>query len=488
MKQKTFYITTAIDFVNAKPHLGHAYEKVCADAIARWKRLDGFDVFFITGTDENAQKNAQAAKVAGLPVKEFVDKNAGFFLELCRILGISFDDFIRTTEQRHVKISQNIFKKLFENGDIYKGTYEGMYCVGCESYVTEKDLVDGKCPEHRKTPDYIKEESYFFRLSKYRGFVLDMIKNKNLIFPESRKNEMLQRLENEELKDLCVSRLGLEWGIPVPFDSKHTIYVWIDALVNYISAIGYPNRQKFKKYWPADIHVIGKGINWFHTVIWPAILKSAGIEPPKLVPVHGYITVDGQKISKSLGNSVDPIELVGKYSPDALRYYLLKNIPYADDCDFSEKRLKEAINGELVSDLGNLVYRVLTLAEKNRGLKFEGKPELDKKLKFSQIRKYMGIFEFHHALDEIFSFIRECNRYVNENEPWKLEGEKLGHVLYNLLESLRIISILIFPFMPETAEKLAGQLGTKITDFKDLKFKKLSGKPKKGEMLFRKVE
>lgn len=484
MKQKTFYITTAIDFVNAKPHLGHAYEKIYADAIARWKRLDGFDVFFLTGTDENAQKNAQAAKAAGLPVKEFVDRNAKFFLKLCKSLNISFDDFIRTTEPRHIKVSQLIFKKLFENGDIYKGTYEGLYCIGCESYITEKDLVDGKCPEHKKKPEYIKEESYFFRLSKYKDFVLDLIKNKKLIFPKSRENEILQRLENEELKDLCVSRKGLKWGISVPFDKNYTIYVWIDALVNYISALGYPNGKKFKKYWPADMHIIGKGINWFHTVIWPAILKSAGIEPPKLVPVHGYITADGQKLSKSLGNTMDPMELAGKYGSDALRYYLLKNIPFTDDGNFSEKRLIETINGELVSDLGNLVYRVLTLAEKYKG-KIEGKAELEPD--FEKIWKRMERLELHHALEEIFSFIRKCNRYINEKEPWKLEGEKLGNVLYNLLESLRIISILIEPFLPETAEKLAKQLGTKITGFNELKFGKFAGKPRKGEMLFRKV-
>lgn len=482
-----FYITTAIDYVNAKPHVGHAYEKICADIIARWKRLQGFDVFFLTGTDENAQKNEQAARKVGIPVKKFVEQNAKTFIEMCKALNISYDDFIRTTEPRHTKVSQLIFQKLFDRGDIYKGKYEGLYCYGCEEFKTEKDLVDGRCPEHKEKPKLISEESYFFKLSKYIDYILDLIENKNIIFPKKRKNEILQRLRKEELKDLCVSRAGLEWGIPVPFDKKHKIYVWIDALVNYISALGYPDSAKFRNYWPADVHVIGKGINWFHTVIWPAILKSAGIDPPKLVAVHGYITINKKKISKSMGNVIDPVELAKKYPADAIRYHLAKIVPYTDDGDFSEKTLKEIINGELISDLGNLVYRALTLVEKSKPMKIEGKPELDKELNFGKIQKHIDKFELHHALEEIFSFIRKCNKYINEKEPWKLEGKELSHVLYNLLESLRVISILIHPFMPETAKKLASQLGTEITGFKDLKFRKFNGKPKKGEMLFRRI-
>ncbi|MBL7206177.1 MAG: methionine--tRNA ligase [Candidatus Aenigmarchaeota archaeon] len=484
---KKFYITTAIDYVNAKPHLGHAYEKICADIIARWKRLEGFDVFFLTGTDENAQKNKQAAEKAGIPVRKFVDQNANFFIEMCKVLNISYDEFIRTTEERHIKVSQQIFQKIFDKGDIYKGKYEGLYCTGCEAFKTEKDLVNGRCPEHKEKPKFISEESYFFKLSKYKAYILDLIKNKGLIFPKSKENEILQRLNEEELKDLCVSRNSLEWGINVPFDKTHTIYVWMDALVNYISAIGYTNDPKFKKYWPADMHIIGKGINWFHTVIWPAILKSADIEPPKLVPIHGYITINGKKISKSLGNVIDPVELVKKYPADTIRYYLAKVVPYIDDGDFSEKSLKERINGELVSDLGNLVNRVLTLSDKFSG-KIEGTPELDKKLDFQKIQKKMDKLELHHALEEIWQFVRECNKYVNEKEPWKLEGKELSHVLYNLLEALRVTSILIHPFIPTTSEKINQQLGTKLGTFKDLKFKEFKGKPKKGELLFEKVQ
>ncbi len=482
---KKFYITTAIDYVNAKPHLGHAYEKICADVIARWHRLRGEEVFFLTGTDENAQKNEQAAKKAKSDIKSFVDKNAEKFKELCSVLNLSNDYFIRTTEKRHFRVAQEIFQKVYEKGDIYKGYYEGYYCTGCEAFLTEKDLVDGKCPEHGTRPDWIKEESYFFKMSKYREQIEKLLSKKGFILPDNRRVEMLNRVREEGLKDLSVSRINLDWGIPVPFDKKHRIYVWFDALINYISALDYPDGEKYKKFWPADVHIIGKGINWFHTVIWPSMLMSAGIKLPDKVFVHGYVNIKGQKMSKSTGTIVDPIELVKKYGSDAVRYFLIRDIPFGGDGDFSEEALKARINGELLSDLGNLVSRVLTLASKCKS--FNGKPELDKKLNFDKIDKLMLNYELHIALNEIWNFIRSVNKYINEKEPWKLKGKELENIVYNLLESLRVIAILIEPFIPETSEKINKQLGIKKGNFKELKFRKINYRPKKGEHLFKKV-
>ncbi len=482
-----FYITTAIDYVNASPHLGHAYEKIVTDVIARWQRLLGKDVFFLTGTDENAQKNEQAAREAGIPVKKFVAQNSTKFEELCRKLNLSHNDFIRTTQERHVKVSREIFKKLLDKGYIYKGTYEGYYCVGCEAFITEKYLVDGKCPEHEKKPEWLKEESYFFRMSKYTDFIRGLLEKKDFVLPDYRRIEILNRIKSEGLKDLSVSRTKLKWGIPTPNDPNHTIYVWIDALTNYISALGYPDGARFKKYWPADIHMIGKGINWFHSVIWPCILKAAGIEMPKTILVHGYINLGGEKMSKSGGTVIDPFEIIDKYGADTLRYFLIKDIPFGEDGDFSEKALVERINGELVSDLGNLVSRVLTLTERYKG-GIKGKPELDKKLNLEKIEKYIEGYKLHHAIDEIFEFIRAANKYINQHEPWKLEGKELGNVLYNLLESLRVIAIFVSPFMPETAEEINRQIGAKPGFLKDCKFKSWKGKIKKGRHLFEKVK
>jgi len=482
-----FYITTAIDYVNASPHLGHAYEKIVTDVIARWQRLLGNDVFFLTGTDENAQKNEQAAREAGIQVKKFVDQNSTKFENLCKKLNLSYNDFIRTTQERHVKVSQMIFQKLLEKGDIYKGFYEGYYCTGCEAFITEKDLVDGKCPEHGKKPEWLKEESYFFRMSKYTGFILDLLKRKDFVLPDYRRIEMLNRVKSEGLKDLSVSRTKLKWGIPTPNDPKHTIYVWLDALINYISALGYPDGERFKKYWPADIHMIGKGINWFHSVIWPCILKAAGIEIPKTVLVHGYINLGGEKMSKSKGRVIDPFEIIDKYGVDPLRYFIIKEIPFGEDGDFSEKALVERINGELVSDLGNLVYRVLTIAEK-ADVKIEGKPELETKLNLESIKNHMEKYELHLALQDVMEFVREINRYINQKEPWKQNSKELGNTLYNLLESIRILGILLEPFMPETAEEINRQLGTKHGSINDCKFKPWEGKIKKGRYLFEKVE
>ncbi len=485
LEMKTFYITTAIDYVNSKPHLGHAYEKITADVIARWHRLLWEQVFFLTGTDENAQKNLQAAKQAGRDVRKFVDEMAENFKRLCMVLNISHDDFIRTTEQRHVKVAQLIFRKMLEKGDIYKGEYEGLYCYGCEAFYMEKDLKEGRCPIHEKRLEKIKEESYFFRLSKYQKPLLEHFeKHPDFVLPKGKQEEMVNRLR--ELKDLSVSRFKAGWGIPVPWNPEHFVYVWFDALINYISALGYPDGKQFKDFWPADYHIIGTDISFFHSVIWPAMLMSIGVNPPKHVFVHGFINIGGKKMSKSRGVVVDPFELVQRYGADQLRYFLYRDIPYGEDGDFSEESLKERINGELVSDLGNLANRVLTLAEKHEG-GFEGKAELIKKLNFRKINRHMERLELHHALEGIMSFVRECNKYINEKQPWRVGGGELSAVLYNLLESLRIISILIYPFMPSTAEKLAAQLGTKITNFADLQFKRFEGKPKKGELLFRKI-
>lgn len=481
-----FYITTAIDYVNARPHLGHAYEKILADVLARWHRLLGEDVFFLTGTDENAQKNEQAAREAGEPVKEFVDRNAKFFSELWGLLKISNDDFIRTTEERHIRFSREVFRRLHRKGDIYKGMYEGLYCIGCEEFKTGKELVDGNCPEHGEPPKPMKEENYFFRMGKYTKQIEELLEKPGFVFPESRRKEMHNRVRSEGLKDIVVSRINLKWGIDTPIDSKHKIWVWVDALSNYISALDYPDGKRFGKYWPADIHMIGKGINWFHSVIWPSILMSAGIKVPEKIVVHGYVTVNGKKLSKSLGNAIDPVELVKKYPADTIRYQLIRDIPFGEDGDFTEDALKARINGELVSDLGNLVSRVLALSGKFKG-KLVGKDHLSRFLDFGKISRHMNGFELHHALEETWSFIRACNRYINEKEPWKLEGEGLGVVLYNLLEALRVISILVEPFLPETAEKLRAQLRVGAGTFGDLKFRQEAPRPGKGVHLFRRV-
>jgi methionyl-tRNA synthetase len=488
MKNK-FYITTAIDYVNAAPHIGHAYEKIITDVIARWKAIEGKDAYFLTGTDENAQKNAQAAKEKGVKTKEFVDKNTKEFEKLCKDLNLSNNDFIKTTENRHKKVAQGIFKKIYDRGDIYKKNYSGFYCLGCESFLKEKDLVNGKCPEHNKEPKLIEEENYFFKLSKYEKEILKLVSSKDFIIPKGWRNEIVNRIKQDGLKDISVSRPNLSWGIDTPIDSKHKIYVWIDALSNYISAIDYPN-QKFKKYWPADVHVVGKGINWFHSVIWPGLLLSAGIELPKHILVHGYLTFNGKKISKSLGNAINPTEIINKYGVDPVRYALVKDIPFDQDGDFSEKALKERNNNELANDLGNLLSRTLTLCEKyfKGKLKKQKDDELFNGLNLEKIQKYIDKYELHNALEEIWKFVRASNKYVNDKEPWNNEKER-EVVLYNLLESLRIISILIQPFIPETSEKINKQLNVKQGNLKDIKFGlNKEYNIKKGEILFRRIE
>ncbi|MDD5192951.1 MAG: methionine--tRNA ligase, partial [Candidatus Nanoarchaeia archaeon] len=445
-KKKKFYITTAIDYVNAKPHIGHAFEKVLVDALARWHKLQDYDVWFLTGTDENAQKNSQAAQLAGVSAQEFVDTNSKFFVELCKKLDVDYSRFIRTTEKEHKKICQEIFKKVYDKGEIYKGKYEGYYCTGCEGYITEKDLINGKCPEHNKEPEWMSEDAYFFKLSKYKDKILKFVKN--YIVPESRKNEIISRLNEEELKDLCVSRLNLDWGIDNPIDKKFKIYVWFDALINYITGAD--------KYWPANVHVVGKGINWFHSVIWPGMLLSSGYKLPEKLLVHGYLNSKGQKISKSLGNVIDPIQLADRYGSDPVRYSLLKCSVF-EDSDYSEEILIERNNNELANKLGNLVSRVTALCEKNG---FEKTPnKLLKKFRLKEIKKYFNNFELDKALSEIFAFIDECNLYIQDKKPWETRDKK---VLFELLDSIKAIAILLWPFLPSTSEKIAKQIGFDI--------------------------
>jgi len=451
---KKFYITTAIDYVNARPHIGHAFEKVLADALARWKKSKGEKVWYLTGTDENAQKNSQVAKEKGEDAQKFVDKNSKVFIELCEKLNVSNDDFIRTTEKRHVKVAQEIFQKVYDKGEIYQGKYEGYYCLGCESFITEKELVDGKCPEHNKKPEWFSEEAYFFKLSKYQDKLIKFVEK--YVVPKSKKNEILSRLKNDKLRDLCVSRTNLDWGIDSPIDKKFKIYVWFDALINYISGAD--------GNWPADVHVIGKGINWFHSVIWPAMLMSADYKLPKTLLVHGYLNIKGKKMSKSLGNVIDPIKLIEKYG---VRYSLLKCSVF-DDSDYSEEILIERHNNELANKLGNLVSRVSGLIEKNGTEKTEVK--LLKKLNEKKIDSYFEKYEFDKALSEIFAFIDNCNEYVQHKKPWETKDKK---VLYELKESILKISELLIPFIPESAEKISKQFKVKNI--------------KKGKILFTKI-
>ena len=495
---KKFYVTTAIDYTNSSPHIGHAYEKILADVIARWHRLKGDETFFLTGTDEHGQKVEKAAKNAGKNPKEFADSLVKEFLQMGKSINLSNDDFIRTTEERHIKVCREIFSKVLEKGDIYKGEYEGLYCEGCEAFYLEKDLVNGCCPIHKKPLEMIKEESYFFRMSKYEKQLIEHIKkNKDFIIPRFTQAEVLNRLK-DGLKDLSVSRTSFKWGIPLPNDKNHVLYVWFDALLNYVSALGYPNGEKFKKFWPADCQIIGKDINWFHTVIWPTILMSAGIELPKTIFIHGFVNIAGQKMSKSLGISADPIKISKKYGTDPVRYFLIKEIIPGQDGDFSEDALVEKINSELADDLGNLLMRVLVLTEKN----FEGRipkqgklEPVDEKLVensaiVKEIDKLMENYECNKALERIWDYVRSCNRYLNETEPWKIkEKERIGTILYNLVESLRIIGILLIPFIPETAGKILKQIGQKEGKLKDAKFSaKTSGQVKRGEMLYPKIE
>jgi methionyl-tRNA synthetase len=459
MEKNNFQISTAIDYPSARFHLGHAYEKICTDVLARWKRLQGFNVHFSTGTDCHGLKIQRKAEEAGKTLLQFVNEISGQFRELCKILNISYDDFIMTIEKRHEKTVIEILSNLYKKGDIYKGDYEGLYCVDCETYYTEKDLEDGNCPVHKKKCELIKESGHFFKLSKYQKEIIHNIKENNLIWPEKKKNEILSRLK-EPLKDLNISREKVKWGIPLPFDKSKTTFVWVDALINYLSTVDYPNK-KYKDFWPAT-HVIGPDIVWHHTVIWYSMLLASAIKLPRVI-VHGFINLEGEKLSKARGITVDPIELANKYSADSLRYFLVRNIPFGNDGDFSEKALVQRHNDELANKLGNLVSRVSALCEKY-GIEKCGN-KLLKRLKFQEIEKTINDYEFDKALNLIFEFIDDCNEYVQENKLWETKDKKK---LYELADSIKAIAILLYPFIPSSCEKIAGQLGFKIENLKQI--------------------
>ena len=485
-EKEKFYITTAIAYTSRKPHIGNSYEIVLTDAIARYKRLQGYDVFMLTGTDEHGQKIEEYAKSANVTPKEYVDKIAGEIKSICDLLNTSYDKFIRTTDDYHEKVVQKIFKKLYEQGDIYKGTYEGLYCTPCESFWTESQLVDGKCPDCGREVKPAKEEAYFLKLSKYQKQLEEYIEtNEHFIYPEARKKEMLNNFIKPGLQDLCVSRTSFKWGVPVDFDDKHVIYVWVDALSNYITAIGYDpdgSSEQYKKYWPADVHIIGKDIVRFHTIYWPIILMALGEPLPKQVFGHPWLLFGEDKMSKSRGNVIYADDLVNLLGVDAVRYYLLSEMPYASDGSITYETIIERYNSDLANTIGNLVNRTIAMQNKY----FDGvicepteAEDVDNELKqfaLDTVKKIEKCFETYRvadAIEAVLNLAKRSNKYIDETMPWALAKDeskkaRLGTVLYNLLETIRYIAVLLSPFMPETAEKIFAQMNCDIKDYDSL--------------------
>ena len=492
MNKGKYYMTTAIAYTSGKPHIGNSYEIVLADAIARFKRADGYDVFFQTGTDEHGQKIELKAEEAGVSPKEFVDKVAGQIREICDMLNTSYEKFIRTTDDYHEKQVQKIFKKLYEQGDIYKGAYEGMYCTPCESFWTESQLVDGKCPDCGRECKPAKEEAYFFKMSKYADRLIEHINtHPEFIQPVSRKNEMMNNFLLPGLQDLCVSRTSFKWGIPVDFDDKHVVYVWLDALTNYITGIGYDadgnSTEQYKKLWPADLHLIGKDIIRFHTIYWPIFLMALGEPLPKQVFGHPWLLQGDGKMSKSKGNVIYAEDLINFFGVDAVRYFVLHEMPFENDGVISWELMVERLNSDLANTLGNLVNRTISMSNKYFGGVVENKGEsddpaqkaIDADLKavvtdtYKRVAGKMDDLRVADAITEIFVLFKRCNKYIDETEPWVLakdeaKKDRLATVLYNLVEGITIGASLLEPYMPQTAEKIVAQLNTQIRSFDDI--------------------
>lgn len=504
--KKKYYITTPIYYPSDNLHIGHTYCTVMADAMARFKRLSGYDVRFLTGTDEHGQKIQTIAQEKGITPQEHVDKIVAGVKKLWETMEISYDDFIRTTEPRHIERVQKIFMELYEKGDIYKGVYSGHYCKPCEAFWTDSQLEDGKCPDCGRPVTEEHEEAYFFKLSKYQDKLIELFETTDFLEPEARRNEMLAFVK-QGLDDLCISRSTFDWGIKVPIDEKHVIYVWLDALSNYITALGYPDdKELYDKYWPADVHLVGKEIVRFHTVIWPAILMSLGLPLPKKVLGHGWLLLDGGKMSKSKGNVVDPVKLIDRYGIDALKYFLLREYTFGHDGNYSTEALIKRINSDLANDLGNLVSRTISMIEKyNSGIVPDAKLEddYDKSLKSvalaaaDRVEAEMDKFAFHSALEEIWVLVRRANKYIDEKMPWVLakdeaERDNLDTCLHNLAESIRIVSILIYPFMHSTSDEIRKQMGLWYADvaWEDAKeFEMMyQEKVKKGKSLFPRID